>query len=254
MSIFDYLNPQCKHVAGTPCNIRNIKDVAKDIGMDCNGVCCWGCMDRKLCGAACNVSKSNTKETEYKEPPILLHEGDVIYKVLRGEIEEKFVLGENWTYGENKRGYRLKDEDGRYDVTSNSAIGKGYYTDYTEALLEANENMKRYDIILSKSIKPIETIAYHYIREVDKREMIAFYSILDNGMMYAKQFMTFHYMVQYNKKNINTFMDQSEFAYGVSPQQFNYSPKYKNMYRCRAEVNWLYAEARYSEIKMGGLV
>lgn len=49
---------RCLHKAGTECNIVNAKEVAADLGVNCNGKCCWGCKEN-LCGAMCNVAAHN---------------------------------------------------------------------------------------------------------------------------------------------------------------------------------------------------
>lgn len=77
--------------------------------------------------------------------------------------------------------------------------------------------------------------------------MIAFYSELDNGMLYMKEFFSYDYMVEKSKTKqaIKRFKDQREFAY-CDVKQINYVPAFKNMYRIRQTHNWDYAEARHS--------
>lgn len=58
------------------------------------------------------------------EPPILLTEGQTLYKVVRGDIEMDIVTGETWTCGEGNRGYRLKRIGGCWDCTWNVQINK----------------------------------------------------------------------------------------------------------------------------------
>ena len=55
-------------------------------------------------------------QPDEKEPSVLLSEGQHVYKVIRGDVEEHIVTGETWTCGENNRGYRLKRISGCWDV------------------------------------------------------------------------------------------------------------------------------------------
>lgn len=44
-----------------------------------------------------------------REPDVLLKEGQTVYKVIRGDVEELIYIGGTWLCNEGKeRGYRLK--------------------------------------------------------------------------------------------------------------------------------------------------
>lgn len=67
--------------------------------------------------------------------------------------------------------------------------------------------------------------------------------------MYVKEFMTYEHIVEDNVKHIKKFMEQPEFRYNnvnERIEQFDYIPKFKNMYPCRKDVDWMYASAEYS--------
>ena len=52
-------------------------------------------------------------------PQIMLKEGDVVYKVLKGDVCQYTVTEEkSWIFGTDNRGYRLVDKDGIYNPKS----------------------------------------------------------------------------------------------------------------------------------------
>ena len=76
--------------------------------------------------------------------------------------------------------------------------------------------------------------------------MTAFYTDIGNGMLYMKEFMSYHHVVENTPKNITHFMEQKEFSIpGV--HRVNFTPGFKNMYRTKKPGDsWIYAEAGYS--------
>ena len=180
------------------------------------------------------------------EPPILLNIGKTVYKVIRGDIRELYVFDEkSWICGKGERGYRLKEKDGCYDCTWNRSIGVDTFTDYASAESTALSYISGHDVMIGTEIKADEVTAFRYIRGCDNREMKAFYARIGNGLLYVKEFMTYEHIISDNAKNVKKFMDQQEFKYD-QPEQFEYMPEFKNMYPCRKDVNWLYAESSYS--------
>lgn len=183
------------------------------------------------------------------EPPALLRAGQDVFMVVKGDVTKYMVLDETWICGENysERGYRLQADSGIYNATWNKSIGVDCFTDYESARKTAEAYLIGKDVIMAESITPIETVAYSYIRGCDKRKMIAFYSELDSGMVYIKEFMTYNHMVaaEKKKKAIKQFMEQTEFKY-CDVEQIEYEPHFKNMYRVREQKNlWMYGEAGY---------
>lgn len=180
------------------------------------------------------------------EPPILLKAEQEVFLVIKGDVVPYVVLPETWTY-EQERGYRLQNKKGCYNCTWNTSIGVTCFEEYESAHEAAEAYLKGKDVIRAENIKPVKTVVYSYIREVDDREMIAFYSELDNGMVYIKEFITYHHIVEAGKKAkaIQRFMEQQEFKHN-DVKQIEYEPVYKNMYRIRQKSDWDYAEAEHS--------
>lgn len=182
------------------------------------------------------------------EPPKILRAGQIVFIVVKGDVEPYIVLNETWICDNDNRGYRLqRPNGGTYNCTWNKSIGEGCFMDFDTAHDVAEAYLKDCDVIRAETIKPINTVAYSYIRECDNREMIAFYSELDNGMLYIKEFITFHHMVTADKKQkaIKRFMEQEEFKHN-DIGQIEYEPVFKNMYRIRQKYDWDYAEVGHS--------
>lgn len=178
------------------------------------------------------------------DSPVLLQPGQTVYKVIKGDIEKCTVLPESWTPENGNRGYRLMIEGGGHGCTWNENINIDTFTKYDPAKELAEAFLSTHEVIMSENIKPTKTVAYSYIRECDKRTMTAFYSELDNGMVYVKEFTTYHHILKDKNKAIKEFMKQQEFEY-CNPEQIEYEPKFKNMYRCK-NSDWDYGEAEYA--------
>lgn len=178
------------------------------------------------------------------ESPVLLQAGHTVYKVIKGDIEKYTVLLETWELKNGNRGYRLIGETGVYNCTWDESIGVDTFTEFETACEKAEAFLKEHDVIRAEGIKPVRTVAYSYTRDCDNRTMTAFYSELDNGMVYMKEFMTYCHILKNKDKAIKDFMKQQEFNH-CSPEQIEYEPKFKNMYLCK-NSGWEYAEARYS--------
>lgn len=181
---------------------------------------------------------------EPKESPILLNTGQTLYVVRKGDVRKANVLDESWSCGEDDRGYRIEFANGGYDCVWNHSIGNDAFITYEPAYQQAEIYLNTHEVIRKENIHPVRTVAYQYIRDIDKRTMTAFYCELDNGMTYIKEFMTFHHMVRADKKEkaIKRFMAQQEFKYD-DVEQVEYEPVFKNMYRIRQKYDWDYAEA-----------
>lgn len=187
----------------------------------------------------------------YRNPidaPVMLNTEQKVFIVVRGDVVQYSVINESWVCGKDNfdRGYRLKHERGTYSVTWNSSIGVSCFLDFESASNVAEAYLKDHDVIMAESIRPIKTVAYSYTRD-DNRNMIAFYSELDNGMVYIKEFITFHHIVNSDKKSkaIKRFMEQPEFEHN-DVKLIDYKPVFKNMYRIKQKYDWDYAEAGHS--------
>ena len=148
--------------------------------------------------------KGQMELTDYlnNEPPILLHIGETVYKVVRGDVEEMYVYNEkSWLCGENERGYRLKHHGGGYDCCWNKSIGLDVFRNYEEALKVANKYLETSDCIRAEEIKPVKTVAYRYTRKTDGKEMVSFYADIGNDLLYMKDFMTYDHICKNTKKS-----------------------------------------------------
>lgn len=67
-------------------------------------------------------------------PQIMLKEGEVVYKVLKGDVCQYAVTEENsWIFGTDNRGYRLVDKNGIYNVTSSGKLGVDCFQSESDA-------------------------------------------------------------------------------------------------------------------------
>lgn len=182
------------------------------------------------------------------EPPILLHQGQKIYKVVRGDVEECIVADEkSWICGENNRGYRLKRLSGCWDVIWNRSIGLNAFTDFQEANAKAKQYIAENDCIIGGDIKPKYVAAYKYL--YDGREIINFYAILDDDTVYYHYGSKFEHIGTVNEiklfeKDRNVDMKCHD-GYEEIP---GYQPVFANMYKCNGHDTWIYAAARYQYI------
>lgn len=181
-------------------------------------------------------------QTKTMEPPILLHEGQKVYKVVRGDVEECIVTGRSWVCLETDRGYTLKQIGGCWDTAWNSSIGENLFTDPKEASEKAEHYLIENDHIRADDIKAKEVFAYKYL--YNDREITRFYAVLEDDTVYYK------YGSMY--EHIGTMKEMSEFKKDMHNDRkrdgyeeiADYLPVFANMYKCRHNT-WLYAAARY---------
>ena len=188
------------------------------------------------------------QEQVENEPPIMLNIGQNLYVVEKGDVRIASVFDEkSWLCGEGDRGYRLIFESGCYGCAWNSSIGNRVFFTEKDARDKAEEYLNTHEVLRAESIRPVKTVAYTYTRSIDNMSLIAFYCELENGMVYMKEFMTFHHMIIPDKKQnaIKKFMEQQELKYS-DVREIEYTPVFKNMYRIRQAYDWDYAEAGHS--------
>lgn len=194
------------------------------------------------CEGQMNLMDLLTPETTPNEAPVMLTEGQKVYKVVRGDVYEHTVGGRTWNCGNNNRGYDLD-----YDTTWNTQIGRYVFTDRESADKVAaqylEENLQH---ILGKDIRTTEVVAYRVCP--NERDVIQWYAVLENGDIY------FHYGSKYEhigkKKEIKQFEENRKYYIGSDgyTELQDYKPEFKNMYKCDKSDAWLYAEARYNII------
>jgi len=190
------------------------------------------------------------------EPDIILHPGEHVYKVIKGDIIEYEV--EDWTYtcGEHDRGYGLvyidpenpNSEFHTYSRAWNSSFeGENQYIfrDRKEAEQKAKENLKRYEHILAEDIKPNKVVAYEFTYYGGKR--IYFYAELSDGSVYRDSDGCFAHIGKAETEiaTFNRGMKAKEEQLGIT-RLIDYKPKFKNMYECE-DRNWKYAESGYGK-------
>lgn len=177
-----------------------------------------------------------------QEIPILLRDGQTVYKVVRGDVETQVVSGKSWVCSENNRGYRLKRES-CWDCTWNSQIGNVVFTDLEAAKAVADKYLSENEHILGKDIRAERVIAYRY--ESNDCEIINFYAELESGDVYFK----YGCMYEHIGKNKEICDFEEERQINIKFQGYaeleDYKPEYANMYKCHKRGSWLYAAARY---------
>ncbi len=171
------------------------------------------------------------------EPPRLLSAGQMVYKVVRGDVEECIVGERTWACCGDDRGYDLDK-----GMAWNTQINEVVFIERESAERMAAQYLLEHEHILGKDIRATRVVAYRYM--YFNREVINFYAILENGDVY------FHYgsMYQYigKKAEIKKFeKDRNEHTESTGYEELNdFQPEYKNMYKCKSD-KWLYAEAEY---------
>lgn len=182
----------------------------------------------------------------YKEPEKLLKMGQMVYVVQKGDVEKCTVVDESWLCGDgdSDRGYRVIKESGCYGVVHNSKINQSMFVDEERANRNADKFLAEHKVIRAVDINILNVVAYGYTRDVDGRRMKAFYCDIGNGLLYMKDFMTFHHIMRNCDKTIKEFMKEIDEirGYGADVERIEHTPVPKNMYLCNGG-NWLYAEA-----------
>ena len=192
------------------------------------------------------------------EAPILLKPEQIVYKVVRGDIETYKCSSWTWTYGEKGRGYDLNSLEGKYHATAfNDLIGETFFTDQEKAKAQAKKNLRKYDVIFAKDIVAEKVIAYAFwVHKTDinpeEHEVVHFYAKLNNGLCYFGGGGVYDHIPteQHQNRLINEFERgmqralEGNTAY-KSWELTDYKPTFKNMYKTKNNDTWLYASANY---------
>ena len=193
------------------------------------------------------ISIEDFLASDNQEVKHLLHSGQVVFEAFKGDVERHVVTDENW-YIEHLKTYGNRTMvRGAYGVVLDSTIGNRVFFEKEKAEEIAEIYLQNHEVIRASEINPVETVAYSYKATATGQRMLAFYSVLDNKMVYVKGFTTFEHLMlkEHAKKEIKKFMEQQEFKYS-NPKKIEYIPKFKNMYRIKLKYDWDYAEARHS--------
>lgn len=187
------------------------------------------------------------EEREEKFQNEIIKNGEIVFRVLKGDVlslqcESSYSIGKS----EEETGYRMRNlENGGGDTVTSLQIGNTVFFSREKADSEAKKFLDTHDVILAKDMEPVETFAWYYIRNVDGRKMTAFYTVLSNGCLYVKDFMTYaHLFLPENAtKALKKFI--KETIKGDLNKIDGYNPRLKNMYRCK-NSDWDYGESEYS--------
>lgn len=181
------------------------------------------------------------------ESSILLQEGQMIYKPVRGDIETSIVTGESYVCCGDERGYHLKKIGGGWDVTWNRQINKTVFTTMEDAIAVAQQYLAENEHILAEDITATRVVAYKYI-SYGGNEITNFYAVLTNGDVYFRYGGMFNHIGK--QKEIKEFeKDREKHTDDCGYAEIeNYQPTFVNMYKCQKRGKWLYAAARYEFI------
>lgn len=188
-------------------------------------------------------------ESKHKEPPQLLEIGQRIYKVVRGEVIESYVE-RTYLCGENgsERGYHVTG-----DCVWNKSLGVDVFTEFEKAEEVAERYINSHDVILVRDMPEIiEYEKWYRVRKVDGRKLVAYFGVFKNGMVYIKDYYTYHHIINCGsiegaRKYIQKYKDQQEKLNLSKYSMADTEPMIlKNMYKCREESEWVYAEATYT--------
>ena len=190
--------------------------------------------------------------------PIIFHEGDIIYQVLGAEIIPYRVAAHTWEYdAENGvgRGYQLDtlDEHPSHNTVWNHS------TNFFKTLEEANKKAELMREIIGDDLLPkeqmniVEVKAYTYIysdfyKDGTDRQVINFYALLDNGLIYVHSGSKYEHCYKDIKKGVKEYEEDKErlLEYNKDITELSdYMPALQNMYKSSHDT-WDWAEARYN--------
>lgn len=247
-----YKEEICKFSEHT-CNKEELWRVAIEIDVDCPKTCCRAC-DIKDCGARCNGAPKEI------EPPILLHEGQMVYQILRCEIIPYKVGTSTWVYNTcndgKKRNYDLLtlDEHPTHSICGNDSINNGTYLNLEDAKRWQAKMIEIFgdELLPAENMKIEKVVAYSYIhsdfyKNGTDKEVINFYAILDNGMIYLHTGSKYEHCYNNVEVGIEEFeKDKAELLkhHKDITDLSEYEPVLQNMYKSGHDT-WDWSEARY---------
>ena len=248
----EYTPEVCKFSEHT-CNKEELWRVAIEIGVSCPKSCCRVC-DIRDCGARCNGAPIKPHALH---APIIFHEGDIIYQVLRAEIIPYRVAAHTWEYDAKDgvgRGYQLDtlDEHPSHNTVWNHS------TNFFKTLEEANKKAELMREIIGDDLLPkeqmniVEVKAYTYIysdfyKDGTDRQVINFYAVLDNGLIYVHSGSKYEHCYKDIKQGVKEYEEDKEklLEYNKDITELSdYIPTLQNMYKTNHDT-WDWAEARY---------
>lgn len=166
----------------------------------------------------------------------------VVWEVVRGDIKRCEITGDAYN------GYWVNGGYFGNESLHNGYLDKKYITNYDSAIEIAKKYLDTHDVILAEHMKPAEIVAYKYYRPQDNDVIIAFYTELENGLIYMREFGTYDHIVKKTHDSIQHFYADKVFR-DNRVYRIENRPNLKNMYACNPfGGKWLYAQAEYRYI------
>ena len=178
-----------------------------------------------------------------------LTKGEKFYGRKGIEVVEYTVTGKQWNSSNgNRTYYEVESPDGDHTSITHDQIDTAVFRDKSKVQKLADDFLKSHDVILAEDIHPVETHAYSVVRSVDGRVLYAYYCLLDNGMVYMKNFMTYDHIFtqEHAKKAIKGFSKQQFFDLDKVVEEKDFVPQFKNMYKTTEGCNWDYTQIECS--------
>lgn len=185
---------------------------------------------------------------EKTDVPILFHMGDTLYLVRKADVECCMVCEKNsWLiHNDSSRGYRILFKNGCYGVITNESLGVEVFSKKEDALKKAKENASTLDMISADKIQLHVLENYEYYRDSSDYKMRSYMADMGNGFLYIKDFMTYIHVVKDTPKARKEYQKRiAEKAEYIHIMDSSEVIQPVNMYKCKNDGEWVYAEARY---------
>ena len=165
--------------------------------------------------------------------------GTACYKVNLADISE-YVVDDIMICG-GRTVYLLKAKDipDSYELIHFRDFGRNVFLDYASAAEKGKESPV--DAIFAKDMVVDHFHSYSYVRKEDGQKMIAFYAVLDNGLICAKDPNTPQYIINCTEEQAAQHC--KDVLKGKKVTKHSSLPPLKNMYRCKEGTGYLFTEA-----------
>lgn len=164
--------------------------------------------------------------------------GMTCYKVTLAEVTE-YVIEDISVYA-GRTVYYLKsaESDENYEIIHSRDFDRSIFLDYEEAVSKAEESLA--DMIDADDLEITHFQSYSYTRKEDERKMTAFYAVLDNGLVLAKDPSTPQYITNCTEEEAKQHC--KKVLKGKKVTEEPTLPPLNNMYRCKEGTGCLYTE------------
>lgn len=160
---------------------------------------------------------------------------------------DKMFCEDIFVHNNTSRGYRIIFENGCYGVITNESLNQEVFFSEVDAIKAAEEYANSCDMLRADQMHLQVLESYEYIRGCDGYVLRSYLADMGNGYLYVKDFMTYAHVVKDTPKAREAYRKgiiENQKYNKVSKSAFH--PKGVNMYRCKNDGEWLYAEARYT--------